>query len=265
MGKLNPKKNQEFEREVSIMRLWTSLALTLWVVLALSMVSFRSTDIGDAAPAKAQTFQTVGQPATSTSEVTTPDGAKAEPGGFAAARYRLDASQSKFMVRAFAGGLLFFKGHDHFIAARDFSGEAGLTPGAASPASLQITIRAESLVETRDVFTEQQKQIINKELREIVLEPAKYPEITFKSTEVKGDLTGGQFEAKIGGDLTLHGVTRHITIPAQVTLSGDTLRAKGEFTVNRSDYNVKATSAKHGLIRVRNKLKFTFDIAGRQV
>jgi polyisoprenoid-binding protein YceI len=181
------------------------------------------------------------------------------------ASYRLDAGRSRFMVRAFAGGPLWFKGHDHFIAVRDFTGEAQLTPGAISPASLQMTIRADSLVETRDVFTEQQKQIINKELREIVLETAKYPEITFKSTDVVGSLNGGQFEAKIGGDLTLHGVTRHIIIPAQVTLSGDTLRARGEFTVNRGDYNVKATSAVHGLVRVRDKLKFTFDIVAQQI
>jgi polyisoprenoid-binding protein YceI len=183
---------------------------------------------------------------------------------FAVARYRIDASQSRFMVRAFAGGLLWFKGHDHFIAVRDFTGEAQLSPGASPPASLQMIIRSASLVETRDVFTEQQKQIINKELREIVLETAKYPEITFKSTDVTGTLSGGQFETKIGGDLTLHGVTRHIVIPAQVTLSGDTLRARGEFTVNRGDYNVHATSALHGTIRVRDELKFTFDILAHQ-
>ena len=194
-----------------------------------------------------------------------PGRAKVEVWNQNVARYRLDAGQSKFMVRAFSGGLLWFKGHDHFVMARAFSGEAQLTPGAASPASLQMTIRADSLVETRDVFTEQQKQIINKELREIVLETAKYPEITFKSTEVTGNLTGGQFEAKIGGDLTLHGVTRNIRIPAQVTLSGDTLRARGEFTVERGDFKVKATSAAHGLVRVRDKLKFTFDIVARQI
>ncbi|HYG79972.1 MAG TPA: YceI family protein [Pyrinomonadaceae bacterium] len=190
---------------------------------------------------------------------------RAASAGFATARYRLDASQSRFMVRAFSGGLLWFKGHDHFIAVRDFSGEVQLTPGAISPASLQMTIRADSLVETRDVFTEQQKQIINKELREIVLETAKYPEITFRSTDITGKLVDGQFEAKIGGDLTLHGVTRRIVIPAQVTLSGDTLRAVGEFTVNRGDYNVHATSAVHGLVRVRRKLKFTFDIVARKI
>jgi polyisoprenoid-binding protein YceI len=198
-------------------------------------------------------------------EMTTPELVRSEARTKPAARYRLDASRSRFMVRAFSGGLLWFKGHDHFIAVREFTGEAQLTPGAVTPASLQITARADSLVETRDVFTEQQKQIINRELREIVLETAKYPEITFRSTDVAGKLVGGQFEVKIGGDLTLHGVTRRIVIPAQVTLSGDTLRAVGEFTVNRGDYNVKATSAVHGLVRVRKKLKFTFDIVAHQI
>ncbi|HEY0378985.1 MAG TPA: YceI family protein [Pyrinomonadaceae bacterium] len=219
------------------MKLRTSFALVLLGALALSVVSYRLTDFGGATEARGQ----------------------------AVARYRLDASQSRFMVRAFSGGLLWFKGHDHFIAVRDFSGEVQLSPGAISPASLQMTIRADSLVETRDLFTEQQQQIINKELREIVLETSKYPEITFKSTDVTGKLDGGQFETKIGGDLTLHEVTRRIVIPARVTLSGDTLRAQGEFTVNRGDYNVRATSAVHGLVRVRDKLKFTFDIVGRRM
>jgi polyisoprenoid-binding protein YceI len=70
----------------------------------------------------------------------------------------------------------------------------------------------------------------------------------------------GHYEAKIGGDLTLHGVTRHITIPADVTLDGNSLRARGEVEFNRSDFKVKATSAMHGTIRVRDKLKLTFDI-----
>lgn len=181
-------------------------------------------------------------------------------------RYRLDAAQSNFMVRTFSGGLVFFKGHDHFIKVGDFTGEAQLTPTAVNPASLQMTIRADSLAETRDVFTPQQKQIINKEIRELVLETAKYPEIVFKSTEVTGRLApAGRYQATIGGDLTLHGVTRHIVIPADITLEGNNLRARGEFTINRGDYNVKATSALNGTIRVRDKLKFTFDIVAHRV
>jgi polyisoprenoid-binding protein YceI len=183
----------------------------------------------------------------------------------ALAVYRLDASRSKFIVRAMAGGLFWFKGHDHFVAAREFTGEARLTPGSVNPASLVLTVRADSLAETRDVFTEEQKKIINGELRDIVIEPAKYPEITFKSTDVSAELPkGGVFKVKIGGDLTLHGVTRRVTIPTEVTLNGRELRARGEFHINRSDFNVKATSAFHGTVRIRNKLKVIFDIVATQ-
>ena len=179
----------------------------------------------------------------------------------AEARYRIDAAGSKFMVRAFSGGLLWFKGHDHFIAVREFSGEVVLTPQTITPASLNMVVQTKSLVETRDVFTEQQKQIINKELREIVLETETYPTITFKSTNVSGKLRpDGAFDAKIRGDLTMHGVTKQIEIPARVTLAGNDLRARGEFDVDRGDFKVKATSAFHGMVRVRDKLEFTFDI-----
>jgi len=180
-------------------------------------------------------------------------------------RYEIDPGRSTFMVHAFRGGLAWFKGHDHFIAARDFNGVAELTPNALSPASLQMTVKAASLEETSDVFTPQQKGIIKKELEEIVLETAKYPDITFRSTDVKGGLKNGQFDVKIGGDMTLHGVTRHIEIPATVSLEGDSLRAKGEFSLDRSKFNVKATSAFHGWVRIKDRLKFTFDIIGRNV
>lgn len=181
-------------------------------------------------------------------------------------RYRLDASQSKFMVHAFRGGLAWFKGHDHFIAARDFTGEASLALDAVNPASLRLTIRADSLEETGADFTPPQKQIIKKELNEIVLETAKYPEITFESTDVQvGKINAGQIEVKIGGNLTLHGVTRRVVIPASVTVSGDTLRARGAFKINRKNFNVNATDAFHGFVRVKHDLKFDFDIVGQRI
>lgn len=181
-------------------------------------------------------------------------------------RYRLDASQSRFIAHALPGGLLWFKGHEHLVGVREFTGEAQLTPDSINPASLEITAITESMVETSDVFTEAQKQIINKELREIVLEPAKYPDIRFRSTSVTGK-TGenNQYNLKIAGDLTLHGVTRQVTIPTTVTVTENELRARGEFSIDRSDFKVKATSAVHGLVRVRNKIKFTFDILGRRL
>ncbi len=182
-----------------------------------------------------------------------------------ALRYQLDASQSKFIAHALAGGLLWFKGHDHLVAVRDFTGEARLTPNSITTASLLITAKTASMVETSSVFTEPQKQIINKELREIVLLPDQYPEIVFKSTSVSGKVTSpNQYDLKIAGNLTLHGVTRQINIPTTVTVTGSELRARGEFSISRDDFKVKATSAVHGLVRVKDRVKFTFDIVGHQ-
>ena len=179
--------------------------------------------------------------------------------------YNLDASQSKFMAHANRSGLLWFKGHSHHLAANDFSGQVELTPDTITPASLRLVVKAASLHETGADFTEPQKQIINKELKDIVLHPDQYPDITFQSTNVtaKG-LGGGRYDVKLNGNLTLHGVTRPITIPATVTLNGSTLRAVGEFSIDRDDYKVKATSAFHGMVRVDDDVKFEFDIVGHR-
>lgn len=178
--------------------------------------------------------------------------------------YNLDASQSKFMAHANRSGLLWFKGHSHHLAASDFSGQVQLTPNTITPASLRLVVKAASLHETGADFTDQQKQIINKELKDIVFHPDQYPDITFQSTNVTAKNSGGRYEVKIDGDLTLHGVTKRITIPAVVTLQNDNLRAVGEFSIDRDDFKVKATSAFHGFVRVDDDVKFEFDIVGHR-
>jgi polyisoprenoid-binding protein YceI len=183
----------------------------------------------------------------------------------AAVKYRIDPEKSKFMVHANRTGLAWFRGHSHRIAVRDFSGEASLTPDGVNPASLQMTVQAASLEETDPVFTQQQKDIINKELKEIVLDPDQYPQITFQSTGVRGGLKNGKIEVVITGNLNLHGVTKPIEIPATVMLEGNNLRAIGEFDIDRDDFGVKATSAFHGLVRVKNNIKFVFDIISEKI
>ena len=180
--------------------------------------------------------------------------------------YTLDASRSKFMAHASRSGLLWFKGHGHHLAASDFSGQVELTPQSITPASMRLVVKAASLHETGADFTDQQKQIINKELHDIVFHPDQYPDIVFQSTNVtaKPARSGGGYDVKLTGNLTLHGTTRQLEIPATVTLNGDELRAVGKFSIDRDDYKVKATSAFHGMVRVSNSVKFEFDIVGRR-
>jgi polyisoprenoid-binding protein YceI len=181
------------------------------------------------------------------------------------ANYVLDPKKGKFIAHAFAGGLFWFKGHDHYLAARDFSGDVELTPGSVTPASLRLVVKANSMEETGTVFTEEQKKIINKEVHDIVLLPDQYPDIIFQSTSVTSQpAAAGQYNLKITGNLTLHGVTRQETIPVKLSLSDNDLQAVGQFSINRDDYKVKATSAFHGFVRVQDKVRFEFDIVGHR-
>ena len=203
-------------------------------------------------------------PAQTTALSFAPIEAKAAGLSPAASRYQLDASASKFMAHASRSGFLWFKGHGHHIAVREFTGEARLDPDSVGSSSLTIIAKSASMEETSDVFTAPQKQIINKELRDIVLLPDQYPEITFRSTQVTGSSTGrGQYDLKISGNLTLLGVTRPITIPTKVTVNGGEMRAQGQFSISRGDFKVKATSAFHGMVRVADRVNFEFDIVGR--
>jgi polyisoprenoid-binding protein YceI len=188
---------------------------------------------------------------------------RSSPGIFSARpeRFRLAPERSQFMVEAYSGGLLWFMGHTHHFAIKEFSGEAEAASDTLNPGSLHLTVKADSLEETGANFTEEQKKIINGGARKEVLQTASYPEIVFQSADVKSEkVADNQFKAEIGGNLTLHGVTRRIMIPAHVTINGNTLKASGEFSINRSDFGVKTHSIKGGMIRVRDKVKFTFDI-----
>lgn len=176
------------------------------------------------------------------------------------ARYRIDAAQSRFTVRAFAGGFLSAFAHDHTIAIRDFAGHADFTYGTVEPASLEMTIKAASL-EITDKVSTSDRQKIEGTMRDEVLEIAKYPDISFKSTSVNASKTGeGQYQARIAGELTLHGVTRPVTMTTQLEFGDKTLRAKGGFAIKQSNFSIKPVSVAGGTIKVKDELKFTFEI-----
>jgi polyisoprenoid-binding protein YceI len=180
-------------------------------------------------------------------------------------RYRLVAEQSRFTVQAFAEGLLSAFGHDPVIVIRDFTGEVEFTPDAPSEASVSVTIKADSLAAS-DEIKEKDRLEIERMMREQVLETAEYPEIVFKSTSVSANRLGqGRYRARIIGNLTLHGATqKNLWIQAEVTMSEETLRAQGGFSLKQTDFGIKPVSVVGGTMKVKNELKFTFDISARE-
>lgn len=138
-------------------------------------------------------------------------------------------------------------------------------PCSFESASLKITIKADSIVLSNEV-KEKDRLEIEQTMREQVLEIAKYPKIVFVSSNISVTrLAEGRYRARIIGDLTLHGVTqKNLWISAEATVTNDSLRAQGEFSLKQTDFGIKPFSAARGTIKLKNELKFSFDIVAQK-
>ena len=110
-------------------------------------------------------------------------------------------------------------------------------------------------------ISDKDRREMQRVMREEVLEADKYPEIVFESTAVATN-AGGRIE--IEGNLTLHGVTRRERLAAQVAVTGDLLRAFGDFTIRQTDYRIKLASVAGGALKLKDELKFNFDFVARR-
>src|SRR5271170_2632610 len=98
-----------------------------------------------------------------------------------------------------------------------------------------------------------------------VLETAKFSEIVYDATSVSvATMTDMLYSATLNGDLTMHGVTRKQPIAARVAMLGSMLRASGDFTLNQTDYNIKLVSVAGGALKLKDELKFSFEIVARK-
>lgn len=177
-----------------------------------------------------------------------------------AVRYRIDPKQSRFAVQAFAEGFLSVFGHNPTIAICGFGGDARFVPDTLGEASLLMLVEAGSLAVVGDA-SEKDRLEIERATREDVLEVARYPEIVFMSESVSADQIGeGRYRARITGSLSLHGVTRDQLIDAHVTVNDGRLRARGEFPLRQSDFNIKKVSVMGGTLKVKDEVKLSFDI-----
>jgi polyisoprenoid-binding protein YceI len=182
----------------------------------------------------------------------------------AIAHYRLVSEESTFTVQAFAQGLFSAFGHDPVIAVGKFNGTAEFVPESFESAALHLSIDARSLIVVNDV-KEKDREEIEATMRRDVLQIDKYPEIGFDSTNITvARIRPGQYRARVMGDLTLHGVTqKNIWITPELSLGNGSLRAKGEYQLRQTDFNIKPVSVAGGTLKLKNEVKCTFDIYAR--
>ena len=89
------------------------------------------------------------------------------------------------------------------------------------------------------------KALMQEHFNENYMESSKYPKASFKGKIVEGDVNFtqiGEYVVKVKGQLTIHGVTKEVTVPATINMSKAGAHAVASFDVVLADYGIKIPS-----------------------
>lgn len=180
-------------------------------------------------------------------------------------RFVIDTRKSTMTLQAFSTGLLSAFGHSPRIAVRDMQGEGQfvVSGGVLKDAQLHLRIRADSL-EVIDDISEKDRREIQRQMFNDVLEAERFPEILYDCTHITASGTANRYSVVLQGESTLHSETHSLPISASVVISGDALRASGEFSVSQKAYGIAPVTVAGGAIKLKDEVKFTFDIMARK-
>jgi len=180
-------------------------------------------------------------------------------------QYVIDPEGSNFTVQAVSAGILAAFGHSPKIVIRDFGGlvRFDLENGKLSNAQLHLTIRADSLA-VADNINEKDRDEIQRQMLESVLEVDRFPEIVYDCSSVTANGAGNRFWVTLNGELNLHGAVKPQPVTARLVVNGESLRASGEFSVRQSDYEIQPVTAVAGTIKLKDELKCTFDLIAKK-
>jgi polyisoprenoid-binding protein YceI len=178
-----------------------------------------------------------------------------------ATHYRFDPSRSRFTVQAFAAGVLSFLGHSPTFLVRDFAGAVSFDGGRVGGMRLELIVKADAL-ELADHVSAADRREIEGTMRRDVLETAAHPEVRYEAGDVWSEsVSQGRYRLRIGGRLSLHGVTRHHPLDAELLVFDDGIRLRGESSLRLSDYQIRPVTALAGTIKLQDQLKLSFDVA----
>lgn len=128
-----------------------------------------------------------------------------------------------------------------------FSGEVRLDAGRPETAAGRLTIEVASIdtgIRVRDSHLRSDD----------FFDVERYPRATFVIAAVRRE--GERWV--VGGQLTIHGVTRTVAVPVTVTASERSIRVAGELTLNRREFGINYSSR---LNPIRDEVRVWFDLS----
>lgn len=207
----------------------TSSSFAAGIFLALGVASIAVTGCDD--PTKGKTKATTGEAVTTTSQSAAAAGTAAQ----GAAKYVFDQSSSKI---TFVGSKVTGK-HDGGFGT--FNGTVDVVDGAPEKSKVDVQIDADSITTDTEQLTGHLKS-------PDFFDTKTNPKATFVSTAIK---KGGEKGATntVTGNLTIKGITKSVTFPATINVTGDSASLDAEFSINRRDFSLNYPGKPNDLIR----------------
>jgi polyisoprenoid-binding protein YceI len=165
----------------------------------------------------------------------------------------IDTQKSTITIHAGKAGLMSAAGHDHWVSAPIASGtirESGTLHVEFKVAAAKMAVKPDPKVD------EKTRAQIQKDMEEMTLETLKYPEISFASSRIEKT---GDGQWKVEGALTLHGVSKQVTVVVKSTGGAYT----GHAVLKQTDFGIKPVTVGGGLVKVKNEIDIDFQIYGR--
>jgi len=166
----------------------------------------------------------------------------------------LDTQRSTITIHVGKSGLFSAAAHEHTINAPISSGtvrESTAPHIEFTVETAKMTVKPDPRIDAKDQAT------IQTHMEEMTLETKKFPEITFRSSRIER-IAEGQW--KVDGDLSLHGVTRPVSLTVKQT--GDSWTT--HTVLKQTDFGIKPISIGGGMIKVKNEVEIGFQIFAHQ-
>ena len=185
--------------------------------------------------------------------------------------YRLDDHGSMVRILVFRTGALARLGHNHAVTGRQIRGYAWLPVNGPARADLYLAL-ATLIVdepqarEAAGFTTGLTQEDRNGTYRNMLasLEAGHYPHVLLHVTlPMIGPMTppiADRDTRTADVDLTLHGMTRRLTVPVQIVTAADGFRVTGTFRIRQTDYGIEPFSVFGGALAVRDELELNFDL-----
>ncbi len=91
-----------------------------------------------------------------------------------------------------------------------------------------------------------ERDLMQQHFNENYMESDKYPKAQFKGKIANlpevNMAKDGTYKASVTGELTIHGVTKTVTVPGTVTIKGNSATASAKFIIHLADYKVEVPS-----------------------